>query len=1323
MLRPAREANHPRRGFVTLLAMGLAASSLLAYGSSAGAADWPSFLNGNQRIGATTDNLKLPLKKAWEYAPPSTINRAWSGPTGRTIEGKVLRDRIRFDDAFQVASVGEQVFFGSSVDHQVYCKNVKTGKTEWAFYTGGPVRLAPTVFKGKVFFGSDDGFVYCVAADSGKLVWKLRGGPADEWLIARGEMISRWPCRTGVMIEGGVAYFGVGVFPHEDIFLYAVNPDDGKIIWKRDDISESDAGRSDLTPQGYLLAENDLLVVPSGRTLPAALDRNTGKFLHKRAPGWRGEAGGVVGGTRAMLADGQIYAAGAHHMLAMSQKDGSVGFGYFDGHQLAVSGDSAYTATGVNVGRLDRAAYAAASIRRHKLKGTISSLQRSARSAKGKALADIRAKIEAADKELETLDEVGYVWKQPCEADAALIVAGDLVFVGGEKEVVAFRTEDGKQVWNAEVEGETRGLAAANGRLFASTTTGNVYTFATDSAASDATTALNQNPYPADKLSKTYADAAEQILKNANSKSGYCLVLGSERGRLAYELAKRSNLKIYGIEPDAEKVAESRRLLSSAGLYGHRVTIHQADFADIPYANYFANLIVSDTLLVTDKLPGKPSEIARHLKPMGGVMLFGHPGNAAARLAAAAWVSQFGLDEQSTLKNADGWVMVTRNALPGAGNWSHQYGDSGNTASSPDTRIKGGLGVLWYGDPGPGKMVNRHEGAVGPIAVDGKLFVQGESSVLAYDAYNGQKLWEYGNPDSLRTGVFQNQNPGNLVAGGGNLFVLMKDSCLELDGDTGKLVREHKLPDAKGKESYEWGYVAFRDGVLYGTATLRKELEQRLRRRGRKTDDITDGIFAIDTKTGKHLWTHEGKNIVHHTIALGPGKVYFIDSTITEEQRADLLREDKTELAKLTGEEAKRAEARLKRIDARRAVAIDAKTGNIEWSKAVDVTDCSDVGIGGGKLTLMQKNGVLVLSGANANGHYWKQFIAGEFKQRRIVSLASDDGHKLWARDANYRHRPIIIGSQIIAEPWSFDLYTGEQLTRENPFTGQQEPWSIMRPGHHCGMLTGCDSMLLFRSRYTGFYDLDSDSGTRHFAGHRLGCWINAIPANGLVMIPEASAGCVCLFSIASTITLEPRAPRRPWTLYSSTGRATPVKKMALNLGAPGDRKDARGQVWLSYPRIDPHKTTGLDLTLNLGHKFHTGGEHDSMRSSTANVADTESPWLYSSWAVGLSSYTFPLLGKDDKPATYTLRLHFADLSEKAAAGTRVFDVKAQGETVIKDLDVAGEAGGARKALVREVKGIQVSSTLLLELTPRAANASRDALPTLNAVEVIREGD
>ncbi|MFV1995312.1 MAG: hypothetical protein ACC661_07730, partial [Verrucomicrobiales bacterium] len=86
-------------------------------------------------------------------------------------------------------------------------------------------------------------------------------------------------------------YFGAGVFPHEDIFLFAVRPEDGKILWKRDDISEADAGRNDLSPQGYLLTTDEVLVVPSGRTLPAVFDRKTGRFLHKGRHAWLSTAG------------------------------------------------------------------------------------------------------------------------------------------------------------------------------------------------------------------------------------------------------------------------------------------------------------------------------------------------------------------------------------------------------------------------------------------------------------------------------------------------------------------------------------------------------------------------------------------------------------------------------------------------------------------------------------------------------------------------------------------------------------------------------------------------------------------------------------------------------------------------------------------------------------------------------------------------------------------------------------------------------------------------------------------------------------------------
>ncbi len=86
--------------------------------------------------------------------------------------------------------------------------------------------------------------------------------------------------------------------------------------------------------------------------------------------------------------------------------------------------------------------------------------------------------------------------------------------------------------------------------------------------------------------------------------------------------------------------------------------------------------------------------------------------------------------------------------------------------------------------------------------------------------------------------------------------------------------------------------------------------------------------------------------------------------------------------------------------------------------------------MGGGELMAMYRDGIVVLCGANANGHYWKQFLAGEFSQRRLVALSAKTGDTLWARDANYRHRPLVISDTIIAEPWAFDLATGRKHAR-----------------------------------------------------------------------------------------------------------------------------------------------------------------------------------------------------------------------------------------------------------------------------------------------------
>ena len=1006
-------------------------------------------------------------------------------------------------------------------------------------------------------------------------MWQFRAGPDEDWLLARGKMISRWPVRSGVLVEDGVAYFGAGIFPHEDVQMYAVNAVDGTVIWKQNNFSARDAGRDDLSPQGYFLASDDLLFVPSGRSLPAAIDRNTGKLVHKRSFSWRTTAGGVVGGTQALLANGQIYSNGPHHLLAMDQKTGDVGFGWFAGRQMVVAGNDAFVATGTVVARLDHMKYAVNSRRRHKLEMEVYDLTRRLRKP-GNNETEYRERLQAANAELLEIADIGVTWQQNSPADAALLATDDLVILGGLDSVTAWSRESGDRVWSTQVEGNARGLAAADGHLFVSTDRGKIYCFAPAELGLTQQSPqgeLIQNPFPEDEFSAIYRQTAEQILRNTGITRGYCLVVDGENGRLAFELARQSQLEIYVVESDAEKVASARASLATTDLYGSRITVHHFDANAIPYSNYFANLIVSDRFIIQGELGVDLAKVSRHLKPTGGVLALGSSASDAAKQALfriSSVVDEQGLTaEEVTLAAHGSYAILTRGSLPGAGNWSHQYGNPANTAVSNDFRINGGLGVLWYGDPGPGEMVNRHDGAVGPLATNGRLFVQGETTIRAYDAYNGQFLWNYNNPEGIRTGVYKNVSPGNLAASDDQLFHFVGRECFELDAATGETIRVHRLPAETDDGKHEWAYVVVQDDMLFGTATVLEDIDSRERRRGRKTNDATDAIFAIDLTTGQHLWTYQGQSISHRTIAVGPEQVYFIDSSVTSLQRATILAEDKSDLEFLSGKQREIAEDRLKKADIRRAIAIDSRTGEKTWEKPVDVTDCSEIGIGGGMLTLMYQNDMLILCGANANGHYWKQFVAGEFSRRRLVALRAKDGYELWTKDANYRHRPIIIGDRVLAEPWMYDLATGEQLTRSHPLTGEQVPWSMMRTGHHCGMLTGADSgMIMFRSGFTGFMDLKQDAGVRHFAGHRLGCWINAIPANGLVMIPEASVGCVCQFSIASTVVLEPREARRPWAIYSSVGAKTPVKHMAINLGAPGDRKDAYGTVWLSLSSL-----------------------------------------------------------------------------------------------------------------------------------------------------------
>ena len=122
------------------------------------AQDWPMYQNDNQRSGITDVKLPAKLHLNWEYTARQAPKPAWPAPAKTDFWHREanLKPRVIYDRAYHVVGAGDKVFFGSSANDKVYCLNAKTGEKEWSFFTGGPVRLAPTFFDGNIYVGSED---------------------------------------------------------------------------------------------------------------------------------------------------------------------------------------------------------------------------------------------------------------------------------------------------------------------------------------------------------------------------------------------------------------------------------------------------------------------------------------------------------------------------------------------------------------------------------------------------------------------------------------------------------------------------------------------------------------------------------------------------------------------------------------------------------------------------------------------------------------------------------------------------------------------------------------------------------------------------------------------------------------------------------------------------------------------------------------------------------------------------------------------------------------------------------------------------------------
>jgi len=166
------------------------------------ATDWPQWRYNAQHTACTEAELPAKLVFHWKRTF-SPRRQAWPSPLNQYL--------MQYDRQFEPVVMDNVMVLAFNDADKVIGIDVKNGKTLWRFFTDGPVRLAPALWKQKAYISCDDGFLYCINIKDGSLIWKFEAAPERRHAIGNRRLISMWPVRGGAVVEDGRVWFSAGI--------------------------------------------------------------------------------------------------------------------------------------------------------------------------------------------------------------------------------------------------------------------------------------------------------------------------------------------------------------------------------------------------------------------------------------------------------------------------------------------------------------------------------------------------------------------------------------------------------------------------------------------------------------------------------------------------------------------------------------------------------------------------------------------------------------------------------------------------------------------------------------------------------------------------------------------------------------------------------------------------------------------------------------------------------------------------------------------------------------------------------------------------------